>query len=493
MELTEYIWDLYRKSDKAKGELSMFGRSNIDKLSLQFEFDLKVEYKDNKGTLKYYQPYHLMVKDLKGYKITNISEARNLFKEIIIDPIVEEKDEKYNFFFEYIGAFSTALYHCFPDYFLPYYFTKDNYSDFIRLCNNFEIVLPPNPYRHSQEKRAWFYFEICETLHQFRRKHNILSEDFPALLYYFGLKSLPVVEETELPKPSRIYFLGAGAGIEEENNWDFRFLDNLTVYSSKTWGAGGLKIKKGDLVLMYCLSPRKYLHSIWRAIEDSFIDPFSYYYYGVKVAFPQKIPPISFQELKINSVFRDNSTVKANMQGLNGRSLTVKEYVELLKMIEEKGSAINNLPKLPVYDRVHVNIENERDVEIQLVEPLLLDLGFKEKDWIRQFPLKMGRQLKYYPDYAILANITKGIEKAKIILETKYSISSHRQLEDCFYQARSYGLRMQSEKIILAERDFIWVYQKTKADFEPNPVLKFHWNDLTNSDNLCILKERLLK
>lgn len=308
------------------------------------------------------------------------------------------------------------------------------------------------------------------------------------------LNSLEVVAETELPKPSRIYFLGAGAsGGKEEDNWDFQFLDNSNAESTHAWGAGGLNIKKGDLVLMYCLSPRKYLHSIWRALEDSFVDPFSFYYYGVKVGFPQKIPHIGFQDLKNNPVFMDNSTVKANMQGLNGRALIVTEYSELLKMIEQKGQTIDDLPKLPIYDRVHKDIENERDVEQQLIEPLLLDLGFKEKDWIRQLPLKMGRQSKYYPDYAILASTINGKEKAKLILEAKYSISSDKQLEESFYQARSYGLRLQSEKIILADRDFVWVYGKTKGDFEPKPILKFHWNDLTNSDNLHELKEKLTK
>ena len=40
--------------------------------------------------------------------------------------------------------------------------------------------------------------------------------------------------------------------------------------------------------------------------------------------------------------FRSGLIVKVNMQGLNGRPLTVKEYNELLKIIEKKGQPINN-------------------------------------------------------------------------------------------------------------------------------------------------------
>lgn len=492
MKFTSYIWELYKRSDKGRLELTMFDKGNIKNLSSKFDFELKEQYEIENGEIEFFFPYKEMIKELENDKVSNFSDARNLYEELVIDIIKKESEKKYNFFFDNIEAFSTALYHRFPEYFFPYYFSNDNYIDFLRVCENFDIGLPFNPIRHNQEKRAWFYFEICEVLYKFRIKHNITADDFPAFLYCFGIDCLEQIEEEELPKPSRIYFLGAGAGFaKEQDNWDFQFLDNANNKSTNTWGAGGLKIKKGDLVLMYCLSPRKYLHSIWRALEDSFIDPFTYYYYGVKVGFPQEIKHIGFRELKTNHIFKDNSTIKAHMQGLNGRALTVIEYTELLELIENKGQSTDKLPKLPVYERNIEHIDNERDVEQQLIEPLLKDLGFKESDWIRQLPIRMGRQTKYYPDYAILVNRTKGKEKSKIVLEAKYSINSDKQLNDAFFQARSYGLRLQSERIVLADRDFVWLYGKTNGDFEQNPILKFHWNDLINAENLYKLKEKM--
>ena len=55
--------------------------------------------------------------------INNFSEARNLFEKLVISIIIEEDDKTNNFFFDYIEAFSSALYHRFPEYFLRYYFT----------------------------------------------------------------------------------------------------------------------------------------------------------------------------------------------------------------------------------------------------------------------------------------------------------------------------------------------------------------------------------
>ena len=100
----------------------------------------------------------------------------------------------------------------------------------------------------------------------------------------------------------------------------------------------------------------------------------------------------------------------------------------------------------------------------------------------------MGRQTSYYPDYAIFNDKKKGHEKARIILEAKYSINNDQQLQDAFEQARSYALRLNSNLIILADRDFVWVFKKHKDDFLETPVLKHHWNELIDSDHLHELK-----
>ena len=482
MRFSKYIWNLYKESEIGKNEIALFKSKDIDKLSEKFNFEIESEIKGDDG-IETFNLYEDAKDELKSKSISDYYEARELFDSLVIENI---KDEKENDFLEFIAAFSTALHHFFPDFFLPFYYTRNDYPQFIELCNSFGISLPENPPRKDWVKRTWFYFDVCERLHEFRRKIGIESLEFPAFMYYFGIHTLKRQEEQDLPKPSKAYFVGGSKS-------DSVFLDNADITSTNTWGAGNLNIKKGDIVLMYCLSPRSSLHSIWRATEDSFINPFDYYYYRVKIGFPKKIPAITLQEFKDNIVFKDNSTVRGNMQGLNGRSITVKEYHELFKLIEQKEKSTNDLPKLPKYKREIDHIENERDVEIHLIEPLLKDLNFEEKDWIRQFPLRMGRTTKYYPDYAILAKTTKGNEKAKYILEAKYSINSEKQLTDAFQQARSYALRLQSEKLILADRDYIWLYERKNGSFQQNPILKSHWNELIDSDNLYELKEKLPK
>jgi len=490
MIFNKYIWDLYRNSKEGIDDIAMFKKMGIQLLSDQFGFDYHFDYLDENNEVQDANAYHGMMDELKDTSLEDFDQARKLFFEKVIHYIEEDK---FNMFMEFLGAYSTALFHSFPNYFIPFYFTSDSYPEFLKLCDNFNIMLPQLPPRHDWVRRTWYYFEICETLHKFRNNLGIDALEFSAFLYFFGLKSLEKTKEEDLPKPSKIYFLGAGAiGGKEDENPDFIFLDKAENHSSNTWGAGNLNIKKGDLVLMYCVSPRKYLHSIWRAIEDSFIDPFRFHYYCIKVGFPQKIEPVGFHELKENVIFKNSPTVRSNMQGMNGRPLSVNEYLELISMLGEKGQNTTGLPKLPVYERDVDNVENERDVEQKLIEPLLKDIGIKDTEWMRQMPLKMGRQTSYYPDYAIFHNIKKGQEKAKVVLEAKYSINSDKQFQEAFDQARSYALRLQAQKIVLADRDFVWIFIKSKEGFISKHNLKFHWNELANSDHHHKLKTTLL-
>jgi hypothetical protein len=481
MKFTNYIWQLYKNTDQAKYWIELFREENIEKAADQFNFDTSADLiQDGNDFVLNCQEW---IKELKKEEINNNEDAKDFF-EILIKSFTTESGKGNSLFLEIIELLTTALYHAFPKHFLPYYFDRVNYAQLLALCADYEVSLPPNPPRYNSTQRAWYYFELCQSLHRFREKHNIPESEFPAFLYDFGLKSLEQVQELELPKPSRAYFLGAGAG----DKGDFTLLDNADSTTFSGWGAGGLKIHKGDLAVIYCVTPRSYIHSIWRAIDDSFINPFQYWFYEVKIGFPHKIKPVTLKEMKVNPILSQNVAVRSNMQGMNGKVLSAAEYAELLRLIESKEVSVSKLPHLPVYERAVDDIENERDVEEQLIEPLLRDLNFNENDWIRQLPISMGRGIRYYSDYAIIVNTTRGKETAKIILEAKYSITTDKQLEEAFYQALSYARRLQSEIIIIADRDFVWVYNRDKNDFDSSHCLKFHWNDLENSDKLYQLK-----
>jgi hypothetical protein len=105
-------------------------------------------------------------------------------------------------------------------------------------------------------------------------------------------------------------------------------------------------------------------------------------------------------------------------------------------------------------------------------------------------PIKMGRGERNYSDYAFGANPKRGEESAKMILESKFQLSTHREFTDAYYQAKSYALRLQAKMMVLASKEGMWVFPREKDTFDLNNNIHKNWNELNHPD---IFHEILLK
>ena len=506
MKFTKYIWNLYNSTSKGMNLIKLFETINIKSLSEKYEFqysfdiDEKLRNEDNVKT-KTINIYDNTIEFAKNVKIHSTEDARSFFNNFVFIkriPIqlklnngqtqtesylsTEEDDNKY--FFDYFASITAGLYNSFPEYFFPFLFERKDFHTFIRICENFDISIPVLPPKNNWTKRIWFYFDLCISLNEYRKHMNLNPSEFAAFIYGFGLNSLEPIKKEDLPNPLKVWFVGAG-------DWDYDFLDNANELSKAAWGAGNERIKRGDIIIMYCTAPRKEINSIWRATTDSFRNPFESYYYFVNIGFPNKISPIGYQTLATNPIIKKNSTIRARMQGLNGKPLNQTEYNELLRLINELGVDISNLPNLPDYHYNSENIQNERDVEIKLIEPILLRLAFKTNEWMRQMPIRMGRGIRYYPDYAIHFNIKRGEESAKIIIEAKFEILSEKQLEEAYLQAKSYAVRLQSNVFIVADKNSLYIFEPNRNSFEFNNRIQYLWSDLDNPDTFHSFKEKI--
>lgn len=149
----------------------------------------------------------------------------------------------------------------------------------------------------------------------------------------------------------------------------------------------------------------------------------------------------------------------------------------------EKGQDISILPAIPKSNYLpQVDLLNERDVEIQLIEPLLQRLGYGNSDWIKQMPLKMGSGERYYPDYAIGANVKRGEESAKFLIESKFKLSSQKDFKDAFFQAKSYALRLQSKVFALASIEGICIFGLERGSFSIHQFIQKTWGELNHPD-----------
>jgi hypothetical protein len=203
---------------------------------------------------------------------------------------------------------------------------------------------------------------------------------------------------------------------------------------------------------------------------------------------------ITRKELENNKIWSDNPLIRKNLQGINGYPIQYIEYLELLSMLKSKGQNIDGLPLIKPTNRLDTdNLKDERDVEIRLIEPFLELIKYKPKDWIRQMPVKMGRGERNYPDYCFGANPIRGEETAKMILESKFEIKTTKDLQDAYFQTKSYAMRLQANKFIIAAKEGIWIYQPKNSNYKFDDYFHCNWIDIENPDILHKLRQLIGK
>ncbi len=497
MQFNSYIWSLYKNSKAGKNSINNYNPENLDIFLSEYPdyelldliFFLCGDEQYGKLDKKYpgdKEKYQYILNNLKT-ELKDISEAAEFFNEFISKGIDitgkynPKEDDGIDFFENVrnsIEYFSVLFYMRYPEYFIPYYYFSE-FNKLATIFTIFNIPLPPLPPKKDVTARVSYYFELCKSLYDFRVQYELTPQELCAFLYDFAPNFLEE-NESELPQPSKVWFCGGG----KNNDVDFENLDNSNNNSVHYW-QGNIDTRRGDIIVMYCLTPRSYIHSIWRAKTDGFIDPFFLHYKMIYICKPIKTVQISQKELEKNIIFSENSLIRKNMQGINGFGIKYHEYEELLKMMEAKGQDISVLPRIEnTIELEGITLENERDIENELVEYLLQKLEYKkDKDYIRQFPIRMGRNYNYYPDYAILTETKKGDERAILILEAKYSISTSKELEDAFMQARTYAVRLQSKCFALAAKQGIWIFPKHRERYALDKFVFFNWIDIYEADN----------
>lgn len=389
-----------------------------------------------------------------------------------------------------IHAISFGLFLVYPQFFCPYGF-RARFHIFRRICNEFDIPLPAElPIRANHNDRALLYLTLNQSLQEFRQRLDMTPAELCVFLEFAYDKV--VSDEVELsdgnaalPEPMRVWFMTAGAGTKE----DFEVLDNAS--SDNLYWQGNLATNLGDICLMWCVKPRSYLHSIWRATSEGFADPFFWGYSIVWIGQPIQIPPIKFSDIAAHPVLSQKSIVRAHFQGSSGKAFTAEEYDAILELISQKNFDISVLPKIQkrFIDQID-GVENERDVELKLVEPLLKDLGYTNTQWRRQLPIRMGRGTAYYPDYVFnVQSSMRGEEKADMVLEAKFRLANKNQLEEAYLQAKSYALRLQAKIIVLAALEGIWIYVSGRSGFVMTPKIEKTWDNLKQTEHFSQIKQ----
>ncbi len=508
MEFNSYLWNLYCGSDDGKVAL---GRSLTEHWAppardlppfhaslfvCEVEADGKTIVEDGQHGADLFDLRELInsLPDLP--EISSLEQAEEFFSEIADGGLGWNFDEEgvkflaifgggsddpdaYADFYDGIEGLTAGLNDIYPDYFLPYFF-KYNFDKLETICKSFDIDLPEIPGKLKKRERALFYFSINRQFQDFRRKHNLSPQELNAFLYDFAQRNLPSIHSKDLPSPSRVWFVIGGVG----ENGDFEYLDQAADDTVSYW-QGNLETRDGDIVLMWCASPRSHLHSVWRALGNGFLDPFFHYYSMIRVGYPVKVTPLRFSEIAKHPILGSKPAVRAHFQGRSGSAFSIEDYSAICELLQQKGFDIGRLPTPPlVQEFPTASIQNERDVELQLLEPLLRNLGYSDNDWVRQLPVRMGRGERNYPDYVLGCDPRPGEECGVAVVECKLNIDTPKELKEAFIQAKSYALRLQASILTLAARRGIWLYSIRSDGFSLDNFVFKTWNELTHPDVL---------
>jgi hypothetical protein len=493
MKFNLFVWELYKKSERGKKTMRRFSHLTskfIEDLERNYTFEFFDEYKDQYPAPSFPIDIPQMFRDaVSGMNFKNPKEANRHYKSLTRNSvpfemankkgkkgIVFEFSDEEEDWYDYIAGITLGLHQGQPDYFLPYNF-RGKFNQLEEIHMEFKIPLPSVPGKHDKEGRGLYYIAINQAWQEFRLRHGLSPVEMCAFLYDFAPQFTTPLNAGDLPTASRIWLFTGGS-------WDIDFVEKATVDTVKTWG-GNSAVRRGDILMMYLVAPRRCIDSVWRACSDGFIDPFFHYHGMVTACGRIKTKPVTFAELKADSLLGQKSAVRAHFQGPSSKTaFTVEEYESVLKIMKRKGQDISRLPRIPIANySASVELLNERDVEIHLIEPFLKRLGFKESDWVRQMPVKMGRGERNYPDYAVGAKTKRGEESAKMLLESKYQLTAQSEFKEAFFQTKSYALRLQSKIMAMASKEGIWVFPPDNGNFDIKKFVHKDWGELNHPDH----------
>lgn len=381
-----------------------------------------------------------------------------------------------------VDALSMYLYY-YDSYFKPILLPR-RFDIIQRSCDALGIELPPIPHTKDYKEFLIYYYDICSVLNEFQQENELTDAELCACLYDYGARVLLDDQshiEEELPQPTNVWLTGAsGKG-------DFDFLDplgKLQDAKASIWACNE-RTRKGDLVIVYCTSPRSYLHSIWRADSTGIFNPFDYYHCRTTVRDGVRLPEISFSDLKDDPYFSQLPIVRRNLQGVNGIELSAKDYSELLRLAASKGGNTADFPQLYVGGVMDFGeIRLEKDVEENILIPILRRIGYNDSDWTRQLQLKAGRKEKAIPDFVFFPQGAVHFESAPLVIEAKLDMSSMVEEQKAFRQALSYArlLRSRLMGICDKERFVIYALDTSGSCNIERPLFDNHWQAIYSDE-----------
>lgn len=483
------LWNLYKQTDECKKLLEIFNPESEDLVKSAADIISFQNERDEEDSLESDMSCFLTIADnfnLQGYEFEEEAtreghqaffesfEMRGVYavsdEEIALsddpkDTLIAKDDYRAK---NSLTTFISLFFYQNHPFYKPLLYPWD-FSYLMQNCEMLGIELPTLPKPHDYLGAFMWYYDACAKFNEFQDEYNLTDAEFCAALYGLAPTLKDDESKKELPKPINVWLTGA-------SKEDVKQLEKAWPEESR-WQCNQ-NTRRGDIVVVYAVSPHSCIHSIWRANSEGTFNPFDYRQCRTRVTNGVKITPIKLAQLKEHPVFGTLPMLNNNLQGVGGKMLPSWAYTALLEMIEANGDDMSQIPVL--FENKEWNpgvMENEKAVEEKILIPALRDLGYVDGDWERQLKQKAGRQEKAIPDFVFFPYGEKHAENAPLIIEAKWHMSSEKERNDCYRQARSYAKMMSAGIMGICDDERLIIYKRDKNDnFDYTaPAFEAHW------------------
>ena len=483
-------WHFYRTSEEGKKTVEIFDcfqPTSLEQIAVGiFCFQ---EHKQQQAIplARYINNYYWLAEILdEKYNIEDVQDVDEFLAFIDDIDFLGNNREKLS----WLPVLSIYLYISYG-YYKPILFSH-RYDYFLQLCANLGIEMPEMTRSRDYREYFRYYHQLCGALYKFQTENELSNEEMCACLYdYAATLGDDNAEPAELPQPTNIWLTGASKFDVEEIS-----RKGLT----ETIWACNERTRRGDIIIIYALTPNSCLYAIGRAKTGGFFDPFDYYHCRAVFTDGQLLPRIPFKELKAHPYISQIPVFRQNLQGINGRELTPKDYAEIVALIRSHGYT-EPLPELlNVADYEMPKVRVEKDVEEKILKPFLAKIGYvADEHYTQQLSQQFGRKEKGIPDFVFFPyEQIRHNYIAPFIIEAKFDMrnSSVLQREKDFAQAFSYAKGMKCALFALCDIDRFVLYTmpQSGAPDVNKPVFDDYWANIhTNAEVFMRLKKLIGK
>jgi hypothetical protein len=307
------------------------------------------------------------------------------------------------------------------------------------------------------------WLNISIAVEEYREQHELRDWQMWALVYDLGPRLLSKPGPYPVDPPPRIW-------VAATNNrfGQFEKLDQIDSEYIDGWAINP-KARRGDLALMYCVSPRSALVSIHRSATRAHRDPFGGWN-GHFADLTEKIPIpwITFAEMKADPVMKEWKLVRGNFQGLLHYEVPQEVWERIKQIVAEKDPEAGE--RLAQYANAAEGVRmikvsgekwSELEVEEKLVIPLLDQLGWKvDRTVVRQVEMDIkigsGKPKRVYADFVGYSDALSS--EPLLVVEAKRRLGNDTELKRAVEQAECYAGKLRCSRFAVAAPEGFWVY-----------------------------------